>query len=492
MASNPPPNPNRDNDEDWEAPDTRAGRWEGDAASSGDGKKRSGNALSGLWADPRSRPLLLISGLALLGIIGLACFILALVLLGDRGSLLVPGPGPDSADVTRPAITATLVVRVNDTDVPAAMPSKLSIGSEAFDVLPLTLNGTQLDYDPNRAKTAYWMPGTLVNYVIGVHASSENKPIIESLRPGDLVTLDTNVGTQRFRVTQQATVNDDDVSVVMAQDSPRLTLLLMGEGGSQRRVVLAQFTDEGTANQLTSVGTVINLGDVRVSALNQRLLPGNSVGLPAGKNYFQVDFEVTSMITDILDAAQFYTELSDGAGNVYVLSPNGSSANGAAGFSKGALQAGQTLTATAGFEVPSTMPGPTLEWRFALAQGQPEIARVAIPYRPILAVPTSEPTKTPNARITIVGANINAEGTEVRIVGTAQNLTQQFLAASLTDVKLSSESGQLFPLQSALPAFPWNIQPGETLTFQLAFVRPQGAGSVIFTMFGQSFKISGL
>ena len=437
---------------------------------------------------------MLISGLALLGILGLGCFILALVLLSDRGTSLLPGPNPgiDSADVTRPALTTTLVVRVNDTVVPAAIPSKLTIDKYTYAMLPMVMNGRKFDYDPNAAKTAYWVPGTLVNYVVGLHASSENKAIVEALRVGDLVTLDTAIGTQRFRVTQQATVNEADVATILAQDSPRLTLILMGEGGSQRRVTLAQFTDEGTAGQLTSVGTPINMGDVRVAALNQRLLPGNAVGLPAGKNYFQVDFEVTSMITGLLDAAQFFTELSDGAGNRYQLSPKGSSANGAAGFSKGVMQPGQVITATAGFEVPSTMPGPTLEWQFSIKQGAPEIARVAIPYRPVLALPTAQATKQPTAKVTIVGANINAEGTEVRIIGTVQNLTQQFLPASLPDVRLGSESGQLFPLQSSLPAFPWSVQPGETLTFQLSFVRPSGAGSVIFTMFDQSFKVSGL
>ncbi len=488
MASNPPPPPS--DDEEWAPPDRRSGRWEGEGATST--QHRAKGALGDLWADQRSRPLVLISGLAFLGIVGLACFILALVLLGDRGSQILPGPGPDTADVTRPALTTTLVVRVNETVVPVGIPSKLSIGSEVFEVLTMGIDNKQFSYDVNAKKTAYWVPGTLVNYVIGVHASSENKPIVESLRPGDLVTLDTAVGTQRFRVSQQATVRESDVATIMAQDSPRLTLILMGEGGSQRRVTLAQFTDEGTANQLTSVGTVVNLGDVRVSALNQRLLPGSSVGLPSGKNYFQVDFEVTNMMTGFIDAAQFYTVLRDSAGNIYQLSPQGASASGAAGFSKGALQPGQTLTATAGFEVPSTMPGPNLEWQFVVKEGQPEIARVAIPYRPILAVPTAAPTAQPSAKITIVGASINAEGTEVRIVGTAQNLTQQFLGASITDVKLASESGQLFPLQSSLPAFPWSIQPAETLTFQLSFVRPQGAGAVTFTMFDQSFRISGL
>jgi hypothetical protein len=350
----------------------------------------------------------------------------------------------------------------------------------------------QWNYDPNASRTAYWVPGTMVNYVIGVHASSENRQIIDALEEDDLITLDTGMGAQRYRVTQQATVgnNPNDLATLLAQDSPRLTVVMMGEGGSQRRVTLAQFTDEGTANQLAAVGVPVNLGDIRVLATNQRLLPGGSVGLPSGKNYLQIDFAVTNLITDFVDAAQFFTELTDGAGNTYPLSLEGTMANGSAGFTKGALEPGKTVTGTAAFEVPSTMPGPTLEWKLALGNGTPYVARIAIPYRPILAEPTAEPTTQPKTQVTIVSANITPEGNELRIVGSVQNLTDEFLQVSLTDVSLGSPNGQLYPLTASLPAFPWSIQPNESLTFQLSFTRPP-SGPVTFTMFDQAFSLSG-
>jgi hypothetical protein len=447
--------------------------------------------LGGLWDDPRSRPLVLISGLALLGICGLSCFILALVLLSDRDSLLETGPGPGAVDVTRVPITDTLVVRVNETTVPVAIPNRLTLGDKTYTVTPMEYTDKRWDYDPNALKTAYWVPGTLVNYVIGLHASSDNRAAMEALRPGDLVTLDTTVGTQRYRVTQQATIRDDDITALLEQTSPRLTLVLMGEGGSQRRVTLAEFTDEATPNQLTSAGTPINLGDVRVIVTGQRLVPGTSVGLPNGKNYFQVDFEVTSLLspTQVLDAAQFFTELSDGDGTIYQLSQSGSSASGAKGFTTGALESEKTIQATAGFEVPSTMPGPSLEWRFAVNKGTPYVGRVAIPYRPLFAAPTAAPTKTPVADVTILNANISPEGNELRVVGTVRNLTNSFLPGSLRDVSLSGPGGQLYPLNSSLPAFPWSITPGETLAFQLTFARPQTSEPITFTLFGQSYRI---
>ncbi len=487
MASNATP---PDDPDDWGSPQVPSGRWESDEAP-GNARRTKGGALDAafgpLWDDPRGRPLLLVSGLALLGICALSCFILSLVLLSERDNPFLPSP--DVAEEMPAPITDTLVVRVNDEIQPAPVPNRLNIGSSAYRIAPMRVQGTRWEYDSGAQRTAFWVPGSLVNYVIGLPASRENREIIDALRPGDLLTLDTSLGTQRYRVAQQATIRDDDVSILLEQNSPRLTLVLLGEGGGQRRIVLAPFTDESTPNQLTAVGTPINLGDARVRALSQRLVPGSSVGLPAGKNYLQVDFEVTNVVTRILDASQFFSELADSSGMVFPLSRDASAAGGGRGFAQGALQAGETMTATAGFEVPSTLPGPSLEWRFALDSASPYIARVAIPYRPIALLPTPVPTDAPIADVTITSAQISPEGNELRIVGSVRNLTGQFLSGSLRDVSLRGPEGQLYPLNASLPAFPWNITPGETLVFQLSFARPQTSAPVVFTLFGQSYRI---
>ncbi len=488
----------QDDPDDWGTPESAAGRWEDDEGTSS-ARKRWASALSAvvspLWNDPRGRPLLLISGLALLGICALSCFILSLVLLSER-----PGPfppGPEIAEATQapvtdePTVRATdaLVIRVNDAIQPAPVPSRLNIGVNAYRLVLMDVQGARWQYDPGAQKTAFWVPGTFVNYVIGLHASPENREVIESLSSGDLILLDTNLGTQRYRVAQKDTIRNDDVGALLAQNSPRLTLVLLGEGGDQRRIVIATFTDESTPNQLTAIGTPINLGDARVRVINQRLLPGSTVGLPAGKSYLQVDFEVTNVVTRILDASQFFSEIADATGVAIPFSREASAAAGGRGFTQGALQPGETITATAGFEVPNTLSGPSLEWRFSLDKTSPYIAKVVIPYRPIALPPTPAPTSAPVAEVTILNAQISAEGNELRIVGNVRNLTGQFLSGSLRDVSLSGPGGQLYPLNSSLPAFPWNITPGETLVFQLSFARPQTSQPVVFTLFGQSYRI---
>ncbi len=506
MASNPPPPPEPANNppDDWQLPDQPgpAGKWESDELKPaarqrqtlGSTLKPLADALRGplgsLWQEPGSRPLIIISLVAVVSVCVLACAILTFALVMNQ-----PTPGPVQnttvAESTHP-ISASLVIAVNNTPIPPSVPDRLTIGNTVYNVVATRPDskGVWL-YDRNASKTAYWVVGTLINYVMGLPSTDANRAIIKSLQPNDLLILDTSVGTLRYRVTQTETVKSDQLAPLMAQSSPQLTLVLLGESGDRRQMVIAQYTDEGTPNSLAPIGVPINLGDVQVTALNTRLLPGSSVGLQADHSYFQVNIRVTSLITHHLDASQFTAVLIDAAGKRYPLSSQGSFAVGGAGWTQGALAPGETLTATAGYEVPSSMPGPRLEWDFATETGSPYQARVSIPYEPLILQPTAAPTTAPVADVQLLNVSISPEGNELRIVGTVRNLTDKFLPVSLRDVSLSS-GANLSALNSSLPAFPWSITPGETLAFQLTFARPAGGAPAIFTILGQSFQITGL
>ena len=502
MSSNPPPP--RDPSDDWQIPkpDSQPGKWESDEIQPAVRQRQSlsntlkpmGDALRGmlgpLWDDPRGRPLILVSLVAVIGVCALACLILSVALLVNNPT---PGPIQETA-IAEPtqSITASLIIHANNTPIAPSVPNRLTIGNTAFSVVPTRPDQKgQWPYDRNAQKTAYWVVGTLVNYVLGLPASDANRATFDSLHTNELIVLDTTIGTLRYRVAQTETVKMDEQAPLLAQSAPQLTLVLLGENGDQRHLLIARYTDEGTPNSVTPVGVPINLGDVRVTALNSRLLPGTSVGLPADRNYFQVDIEVTSLITHHLDASQFTTQLIDAAGNQYSLSEQASFAAGGSGWTQGALAPGATLTATAGFEVPANMPGPKLEWDFAAEEGNPYLARISVPYEQLVVQPTQEPTVAPVAEVTLLNVNITPEGNELRIVGTVRNLTDKFLPVSLRDISLSSGSS-LSALNSSLPAFPWSITPGETLAFQLTFARPPGGSPAIFTLFDQSFQIDGL
>lgn len=450
-----------------------------------------------LWDDPRGRPLILVSLLALIAVCSLSCFVFSLALGWNAGRPATSAPTAPSAAQAQPTLPITTALRivVNDTPVPPGIPNRLTIRNVTFDVVILRPDeGDGWDIDPAAAQTAYWAAGTLVNYVIGVPATKDNQATIASLRQGDLILLDTSIGTLHYRVSHSETVRVDEPVSLRDQSNPQLTLMLLGDSGvgsDLRQAVIAAYTDEGTANSLTTLGAVINLGDVRVRTLSARLVPGANVGLPAGQNYYQVNVEISSLITRVLDAAQFTAQLVDANGARYPVSEAASSADGGLGWTRGALSPGQTITATSGFQVPVGLPGPRLEWNFAVEANTPYIARVTLPYEQIVVEPTAQPTEAPIAEVSLLNVNISPEGNELRIVGTVRNLTNRFLPVSLRDFSLES-GGNLTALNASLPALPWSITPGETLAFQLTFSRPPGGQPAIFRMFDQAFEISGL
>ncbi|NJM42581.1 MAG: hypothetical protein HC853_18475, partial [Anaerolineae bacterium] len=401
---------------------------------------------------------------------------------------------PSAPEATVQPITDTLKPSVNGTPIVPAIPSRLTIGNKVFSVVTLRLDekGEWPTYDKTDEKAAYWAGGTLVNYVIGLPTSDDNRALFESLKPNDLILLDTGVGTLKYRVGQIAVVTADDPALLQNQSSPSITLVLMGESGDERTLVIAPYTDEASAIELAAKGMPVNLGDVRVTALNTRLVQGGAVGLPAGKNYYQVDLEVTNMITRIVDAGQFYAELDDGQGNKYIVSPQGSAAAGAKGWAQGALQPGGSLTVTAGFEVPEGMQGPTLTWIFAVDKNTPILAKVALPYKAQAAQPTPTVPPIRVAEVNLLNVNISPEGNELRVVGTLRNLTDTPLVVNLQDVELSTNGGGLLGLNQSLPGLPWNIAPGETLAFQLNFNRPAPGSSAYFSLFNEVFEIPGI
>lgn len=503
--------PQKDPNEQWKPPSgATSGKWEdtpatGDPASpvevvAPDAPKPLGSllkpALAGikgpfgaLWNDPRGRPLILFSLLGLIVVCGLSCFILSLALLTNNQN---PGPIATPVGVVPTSvITQTNPIKINETPLPAAAPTRLTIKNSIFNIVPLKLERGQWVYDRNAQKTAFWASGTLVNYVFGIHASPENKTVFDALNPSDLIVLDTSVGPQRYRVTDKQRIKNDDEEPFRNQTSPQITLVLLGEGGDQRRITIAKYTDEGTPNTLVSSGVPVNLGDTQVRVIDSRLVPGAQAGLAGDKNYYQVNFVVTNLTTHTLNADAFSATLLDPAGIKYALSAQGSLAGGAKGWVNGSLVAGQTITSTAGYEVPVTMPGGKLEWNFAEEPGSPYLARVSLAYRQIVVAPTPAPTSSPVAEVTILNASLSPEGTEVRIVGTVRNLTSNFLNVAQKDASLMSGSNANL-LNSALPALPWSIQPSETLAFQLSYSRPPGGQPAIFTLLGKTFEIGGL
>ncbi|MEO6061916.1 MAG: hypothetical protein ABIQ99_08265 [Thermoflexales bacterium] len=491
--------------EDWALPGDTTGSWEGDGARPAGAPAPAPSMvdsvrapLVALWADPRSRPLVLLSGAGVIGVCALACFVLALAALANRGPDTPPPlSGTATAVASRP-VTSSISLSVSVAGTPApnpapGIPNRLQVGGRAYTVNPVQLSAkNEWTYDREAQKTAFWAAGTQVNYVIGLHNSTDNRTAFEALKIGDLLVLDTGAGQFRYRVTTLTSLKVDDAAPLREQSSPQITLLLLGDTSTpnQRRAVFAKYTDEGSPNVLVSIGAPINLVDLRVRATNPRLLEGSRVGLPAGRNYYQVDIEIFSLLTRTLETGTFAAELIDGSGARYPLSTQAAFASGGKGWASGSLAPGSTINVTAGFDVPASMAGPKIELNFSADASNAFVARVSIPFRPVIINPTAAPTAAPAADVDLLAVNLSPEGNEVRIVGQIRNLTSRDLAVSPRDVSLTG-NGTPVALNAALPGFPWTIPSNETLAFQLNFSRPP-AGNVIFTLFGRSYQIDGL
>jgi hypothetical protein len=512
MSSYPPPQNNPASDDEWESAQNTDGQWESDAdatrskpqarprvarrAVSAPPAAASASPLGAMLGDPAARPFLLVMLLAVLGICALGCLILTLLGLNALGDGERPLGGlfgarePEATALPPRPLTETVKIAVNGTAVPPGIPTRMTVGNRSFDIAPLQLNQDRgWTYNPNDRRAAYWAAGTLVNYVVGLHSSTDNRALYDAAVPGDLITLETGAGVQRYRIAEKSKIKADDLSFAVSQNAPRLTLIMLGQSGDERDVLVAQYTDEGTANQQTAIGSPINLGDVRVTALSAALVPGNTAGLSEGRNYYQVNLRVTNVLTRILDARQFYAELVDGQGNRYQLSQAGTNAAGGLGWAQGALEPGRSLTLTSAFEVPSSMAGPYLEWKFAVDRENPYVARVAVSYQPIFVEPTAAATSAPRARVDIVNANISPDGTELNVIGTITNLTDQTVNLSLTDAELKGADGQVVPLNGSVPPLPWQVTPGQTLTFRVTFAKPASLPAT-FTLFGERVEIA--
>ncbi|HEY3343158.1 MAG TPA: hypothetical protein VGK81_14115, partial [Anaerolineae bacterium] len=146
MASTPPPP--RDPSDDWRIPksESPSGNWESDEVQPAARQRQTlGNMLQPvadtlrgpfgtLWDDPRGRSLILVSLVAMIGVCALACFIVAVVLVSNNNSSTGPIDSTAIAEATK-QISVSLVINANNTPIPAGVPSRLTVGNNAFSVV---------------------------------------------------------------------------------------------------------------------------------------------------------------------------------------------------------------------------------------------------------------------------------------------------------------------------------------------------------------------
>jgi len=432
--------------------------------------------LKSSWSNPTKRPMLIFG----FGAVGIAVLLLLVAITqligGTTSSAPVPTPAPTCVGPNCPISQPGPLV-----------PKKLYVRDRTFDITPVAVQKGKWPADVGD-KNATWVFGTLVNYLIGLPNTSENKDLLQAVSEADKLTLELSDGQLvEFKLDAQQLVSTDNEEI-FAQHHPGLTLLLLGDDGAQRLVVTANYDVSSEANRtvpsnVVAINTPIEIGDVRVKVLNGRLVE-NAPGVPVGSAFYLVDFTAENIGTDALNVSDFVFELMDFARQKYKLSDTASKL-GPNPPPGGQLLPGLSGTFTTGFEVPSNITGPILTWIFkpeAAFKGQ---ASVAVPL--VGPVPTPDPRS--QVRVQISQAYYTSDQSEIIVVGSATNPTSALTPVGTADIVLSTPEGILATFNSADPALPWRLGPGDTLNFTLRFGRLPSAAAIL-KILNNSFELT--
>lgn len=395
-------------------------------------------------------------------------------------ALATPGPTP--------APSCETVISSDAVQVAVPLPISLTLASVPFPVAAVMPAPTGWAYPPDRSGSAAWVCGTVVNYVLGLEPTSDNRTLLAELRPGDEIKLHLSNGvTLFFRFVERREGVAANGASVFAQFRPRLTLIMENDDGAWQ-ISTADYATETDPVQ-PPIGTMVQLGqpvqvdEAQVTVTNgytQRSAPD----LLPGTMYFLVEFTVENVGSAPLDAGIFNMQLQDGLGNSFLFSP-AASAFGEHGLLTGQIEPGVTVQGTAGYLVPTMIEGPTLVWTFSPQPGSEFRASVSIPYETAAA-----PDAPGQADVYVTDAFLSNNGGVLNIEGEVQNVGSGPLVIEVSDISLSSSAG-MGNLRAAAPPLPWTIKPGQSQIIELQYDKPN-ASAVLLTLLGFSFEIGGL
>jgi len=415
-------------------------------------------------------PLLIVIGIALLGLAMLCVF--AFLLLRDD-TAEEPTPTPPAIvrpDVDTEAVVIEAVGATDSTTTTVESPIFLNVAGLEFTIQAelLPQSGPWDPRVPNET-VALWVYGSVINYVFGLDDTSDNQSLLEGLNAGEEVSITTRSGiTTRFVVTSRNNV-DSENRTVFAQQQPSITLVLIEEDLEEQRLVV-----QGTLGQTAQIESVqLTVNGVRFQV--------DQSGIPSGFAFYQIDFQVQNVGTTPFNTDLLNMVLVDDFGNLYALNPTASQA-GNNPVLGGAINPGQTIIASAGYQIPAGITSATLRWQVTNVETGGQI-QVHIPFE-------QGGASGEQATVQIQEVSISPEGSNLIIVGQVTNLGQQPLLVEVSDISLSSD-GTVYLMLSTNPAFPWVLGAGQTLLFQVTFQRPF-SDTAIFRVLNHSFQLTGL
>lgn len=420
------------------------------------------------------------------------CVLGILLLRASRGGGLVAGetPTPFPTAAEAPASNEPLVVgvdlnRSSTVSVTLDIPATLSVAGKDFSVQTQTIapdGAWSLSLEGE--DVAVWIYGTIVNYILGLPDSEENRTLLEQLAPGDEIVLTMRSGTEytfTFDSRNSLSTSNRDV---FAQNIPGITLILLGTEGQERLVVHGRYVvSEATAenDNVVELGETAQLDNIQIAVTGASYLPDRPE-TPPGFALYQVDYQVQNVGLTAFDTGNLQMTLIDDLGNQYATNQLASQL-GNNPVLDGFVNAGQTVQATAGYQIPIGLSSSSLHWVVTRTDTGSQV-QVNIPF-------TEQGGATQGVDVSLDRADVSPDLTNLQLGGQITNLGTQPVVVTEQDISLSTDDGSVYPILSTNPAFPWTVPPGETAQFFLTFQRPP-ADSAVFTVLNRPFQLSGL
>jgi hypothetical protein len=239
-----------------------------------------------------------------------------------------------------------------------------------------------------------------------------------------------------------------------------------------------QAVTEGA--RLVELGETAQLENLQITATAANFL-FDRPEIPPGFAFYLIDYQVQNIGSAAINTTGLQLVLADDLGNLYALNPTATQL-GSYRLLTGQIAPGQTVAATAGYQIPSGLASVNLRWTISLDDPNNFIA-VNIPFK-------DAEDSGQNAVVEVQQANVSLDGTSVVINGQITNLGEQPLVVNSNNVSLSGD-GSIYLMLSTNPAFPWVVGPGQTTQFLVTFQRPTGS-TAVFRILNQPFELAGL
>jgi hypothetical protein len=391
------------------------------------------------------------------------------------------------------------LVTSNDVRLPVALPERLTVGGADFSVQAVGAPPAAWPDAPADEITAHWVNGTVVNFVMGLAPTPENENLLSGVTVGDVVSLRMSTGLiLTFNVEGIATGVTEDPAL-FDQVSPRLTLALITDDPSQRKVVTAGFASDQMGEEdllaqaaIGLVGTPVNQGPVRVTVIETYQAAAGEAGLPSGTGYLLMDVKIENVGAAVLEPDLFQTFVSSAAGGRYPLTFLAEQFSHY-GIPVEALAPGETVIGSFGYLVPGA-PDEQIRWTFNPIPGSSHwvVVPISVALPPI--APTPEPPGPVGfARVTVDGTDVFADRDDglLDIGLRIENISEGRVQVTEESISLSSWTDGELTLVAPAPALPWTIEPGELRLFQLQFELPT-ADSALLNVLGYTFSLENL